>query len=111
MIHCVSGKLMEVSVTTVINCRINWQTAIGMSNVANIVVERSSDGTWTVSVSNINGILWKFIGTDNAVFQSVVAREYIIDTLPPVTGCCGSMMSELKDVSMKIMRASIYHKM
>ncbi|MBE3087071.1 MAG: lamin tail domain-containing protein [Bacteroidetes bacterium] len=43
--------------TTVINCRINWQTAIGITNAVKIIVERSQEGNWSVSVYRLNGNL------------------------------------------------------
>jgi hypothetical protein len=43
--------------TTVINCRINWQTTIGITYAVKIIVERSQEGNWTVSVYRLNGNL------------------------------------------------------
>ncbi|MEI8225553.1 MAG: lamin tail domain-containing protein [Bacteroidota bacterium] len=43
--------------TTVINCRINWQTAIGITNAVKIIVEKSQEGNWSVSVYRLNGNL------------------------------------------------------
>lgn len=57
-------------ITTVINCRINWQTNIGITNAVNIIVERSKEGNWTVLINSLSGIL---IGTasgiDNELFS------------------------------------------
>jgi Lamin Tail Domain/CHU_C Type IX secretion signal domain len=57
-------------VTTVVNCRINWQTDIGISDAVKITVERMQDGNWIVSVSTINEILiGTTSGTDNELFS------------------------------------------
>jgi|WetSurMetagenome_2_1015567.scaffolds.fasta_scaffold02840_8 hypothetical protein len=39
----------------VVNCRLNWQNDIGTTQAAKIIVERSKDGYWTVSVYSPNG--------------------------------------------------------
>jgi hypothetical protein len=44
-------------VTAIVNCRINWQADIGTASCVRILVERSADGNWTVSVSSISGSL------------------------------------------------------
>ena len=48
-------KIDGNQITTVINSHINWQTVIGTINATNIVVERSKDGIWSLSVTKING--------------------------------------------------------
>lgn len=47
-------------ITSILNCRINWQTNIGINDAVRIVVERSPSGGWTVTVSRLNG---NMIGT------------------------------------------------
>ncbi len=47
----VDGSLL----TAVVNCRINWQADIGTASCVRILVERSADGNWTVSVSSVSG--------------------------------------------------------
>jgi hypothetical protein len=61
----VKGKM----VTTLINSRINWQTSIGITDPTKIVVERSQEGNWTVSVYLLNGnLVGMASGTDNELF-------------------------------------------
>ena len=56
-------------VTTVVNCRINWQSDIGITNGTRILVERSTEGYWTVSVSSVSGsLISSGSGTDNQLF-------------------------------------------
>ena len=63
-------KVKGSLVTTLINCRINWQTDIGITNVVKIIVERSQQGTWTVSVSRMNGtLIGTTIGNDSELFN------------------------------------------
>jgi hypothetical protein len=57
-------------ISTVINCGINWQTDIGITYPMKILVERSKDGNWTVSVSRMNETLPGAVsGTDNELFS------------------------------------------
>ena len=44
-------------ITAVINCPINWQSDVSINNTIKIVVERSQEGTWIVSVIRLNGDL------------------------------------------------------
>lgn len=63
----VKGKVL----TTVVNCRINWQTQIGITDPVKISVERSKEGNWTVSVCRINGnIVGSASGADSELFTS-----------------------------------------
>ena len=63
----VDGKTL----TTVINSRINWQTDIGSANPAKISVERSQEGTWTVSVSLMTGVpVGTGTGVDKELFST-----------------------------------------
>lgn len=53
-----SLRLVKISngiIATVLNCRINWQTSVGINNPAAIKVERTADGIWKVTVSNVSG--------------------------------------------------------
>jgi hypothetical protein len=57
-------------VTTVINCRINWQTDIGITCAVRITVKRSQDGIWSISVNRMNGsLVGTSSGTDNELFS------------------------------------------
>jgi hypothetical protein len=57
-------------VTTVINSHLNWQTVIGINDAAKMVVERSVDGNWDLSVFRMNGTLIKAgTGTDVEFFN------------------------------------------
>jgi hypothetical protein len=47
-------KVKDNLVTTVINSHLNWQTVIGINDAAKMVVERSVDGNWDLSVFSIN---------------------------------------------------------
>jgi hypothetical protein len=63
-------KIDGNQITTVIDSRINWQTSIGTLNAAKIVVERSKDGNWTLSVTKINGTsVGNSSGTDKQLFN------------------------------------------
>jgi hypothetical protein len=56
--------------STVVNCRINWQTDIGISNAVKISVERSKDGNWSVSVNMQDGsIMSATSGFDSELFD------------------------------------------
>ncbi len=62
-------KIDGSQVTTVVNCRINWQTDIGTASGVSIFVERSADGNWTVSVSSISGgLITTTSGLDKELF-------------------------------------------
>jgi hypothetical protein len=62
-------KVKGSTLTSVVNCRLNWQTEIGITVAANIIVERSQEGSWTVSVYRLNGNLIRTsTGTDNELF-------------------------------------------
>jgi hypothetical protein len=62
-------KVRNGILTTVINCRVNWQTTIGIGAAARLVVERTDAGTWNVSVYRMNGILVsQATGFDNELF-------------------------------------------
>jgi hypothetical protein len=41
--------------TPVISSRINWQTQIGISSAVRILIERSQEGRWDISVLRLNG--------------------------------------------------------
>jgi hypothetical protein len=64
-------KVNGNQVIPVINCRINWQTDIGIANSVKIAVSRSPEGNWTVSVFRRNGELIRSVsGFDNELFSS-----------------------------------------
>jgi Lamin Tail Domain/CHU_C Type IX secretion signal domain len=57
-------------ITTIVNCRINWQSDLGINNAAKILVERSQAGNWTISVSRLTGnLIGTTFGTDNELFN------------------------------------------
>ena len=57
-------------ITSILNCRINWQTNIGINDAVRIVVERSPSGGWTVTVSRLNGnIIGTAFCTDPELFS------------------------------------------
>lgn len=66
-------RLMKVKgsiLTTVVDCRINWETSVGISKPVKIIVERSPVGNWTVSVFSLNGnSLGITYGADNELFS------------------------------------------
>jgi len=63
-------KVKGNNITTVINCRINWQTDIGVTCPAKIFVERSKDGNWNISISKMDGTLIGIAsGTDIELFS------------------------------------------
>jgi hypothetical protein len=57
-------------VTTVINCRINWQIAIGITGAVKIIVERTQEGNWIVSVYQLNeSLVGTASGADSELFN------------------------------------------
>jgi hypothetical protein len=66
-------RLMKVKGNTlacVVNCRINWQSTVGISRAAKISVDRSAEGNFTVSVHTLAGILLGIsYGSDNELFS------------------------------------------
>ena len=63
-------KVKGTILTTVVNCRINWQTSVGISQPLKIIVERSPEGNWIVSVFSLNGnSLGISYGADNELFS------------------------------------------
>ena len=50
------SKIMGNEIITVVSCRINWQTRIGAEDAVRIIVERTTEGIWTVSVYTLDGI-------------------------------------------------------
>ena len=64
-------KVKKDVLTTVVNCRVNWQTSIGINDAAKINIERSPDGTWTVSVLRLNGNSTETTsGSDSELFNT-----------------------------------------
>jgi hypothetical protein len=63
-------KIDGTKITTVIDSHVNWQTGIGAANTARIVVERSKDGVWSLSISTIEGTqAGNSSGSDNQLFN------------------------------------------
>jgi len=63
-------KVKGTSVTTVVNCRINWQVNIGITTPVKIIAERSPEGIWSVSASALNGIVLQMsTGNDKELFS------------------------------------------
>jgi hypothetical protein len=59
-------KIKGSILSTVVNCRINWQTEIGTVSPVKINIERDKNGRWDVSVYRMNGSLIRSSsGTDN----------------------------------------------
>ncbi len=55
--------------TTVVNCRINWQTTIGINDAVRLNIERTSEGEWTVWVYRPDGnLIGSASGTDSELF-------------------------------------------
>jgi hypothetical protein len=73
-------KVRGNAVTTVVNCRINWQTAIGPNTSVKIVIERATDGRWSVAVFYLTeDLVSKSTGTDNELFACqwfIVSYKY-----------------------------------
>ena len=73
-------KIRGSSVSTVVNCGLNWQTVIGTANAAKISVERTPDGNWNVSVSRLpEDLVTAATGTDNQLFDCgwfIVSYKY-----------------------------------
>jgi hypothetical protein len=62
-------KVDGSSVTTVVSCKLNWQTVIGTSGYARIIVTRETDGRWLVSVFRPSGdLLSTSSGRDSELF-------------------------------------------
>ena len=62
-------KVNSTQVIPVINCRINWQNDIGITNPVKLVVGRSREGNWTVAVYRSNGeLIQTNSGFDNELF-------------------------------------------
>ena len=62
-------KVKGNAVTIVVNCNLNWQSVIGSAGTAGIVVERTNEGKWTVTVSLLaDNPLCVSTGTDNELF-------------------------------------------
>ena len=64
-------KIKGNVLTTVLNCRINWETTIGITTATRIIVDRSPEGNWSVSVYRINGsLIGSNSGSDKELFSS-----------------------------------------
>jgi hypothetical protein len=65
-------KVKGAALATIVNCRLNFQTAIGSAAYAKIEVGRSSEGIWEVSVYRMNGtLLTQSNGSDKEIFSPV----------------------------------------
>jgi len=63
-------KVEGTTLTKVVNCKINWQSDIGIADPVKIIVERSAEGGWKVSVFRMNGISFgSWNGYDNELFS------------------------------------------
>jgi hypothetical protein len=63
-------KVKGNQLACIINCRINWQSDIGIINAVKIIVERAEDGSWKVYVYRPAGILISSSsGTDKELFS------------------------------------------
>jgi len=63
-------KVKGTSLTSVVNCRINWQNDVGIAEPVRIVVERSAEGNWSVSVFRMNNTSFGVSkGNDNTLFS------------------------------------------
>jgi len=64
-------KLKNGQLTTVANSHINWQTSIGVTDVAKIVVERTMEGNWSIEVYMLNeDLVGSGSGTDTELFSN-----------------------------------------
>ena len=70
-------KVKGDEVTTVVNCRINWQSIIGTDNPVKIIVERTTSGKWSVSAFYLPGDL---IGTSTGTDAELFPCEWFIIT-------------------------------
>jgi hypothetical protein len=62
-------KIKGSQITTVVKCHINWQTDIGTVKTIKIVVDRTMNGLWTVTVSeNKANLIGTASGTDKELF-------------------------------------------
>jgi hypothetical protein len=65
-------KVKGKEVTTVINSHLNWQTSIGIKDATKIIVERTPEGIWTLSVYRLNGdLIGMATEPDIELFQAV----------------------------------------
>ncbi len=73
-------KVKGNAVTTVVNCRVNWQSQIGAGAAVRLIAERTTSGNWSVSVYSLQGdLLNTSQGTDNELAASnwfVISYEY-----------------------------------
>jgi hypothetical protein len=63
-------KIKKGSLSIVATCPVNWQNNIGTLNVSKIIVERTSTGSWSVSIyDHNNNLKGTGSGTDNELFN------------------------------------------
>ncbi|MCE5345277.1 MAG: lamin tail domain-containing protein [Bacteroidales bacterium] len=64
-------KVKGKAIIPVVNCRINWQTEIGMADAVKVNIERTQEGIWSVSVLRRDGTSFTTItGIDTELFSS-----------------------------------------
>lgn len=62
----VNGSLL----TTVLSCPVNWQNDIGIYDAASVIVERTAEGSWSVSAYGTDGsIKGSAAGIDTEIFS------------------------------------------
>jgi hypothetical protein len=66
-------KVKGNQITTIINCMINWQTDIGITNPVKILIERSKEGSWSVTISRLNG---NVIGTSSGIDDELFSQTW-----------------------------------
>ncbi len=65
-------KIKTGTASVIISCPVNWQNDIGTDQAAQIIVERTTAGSWTISVFDQNEILkGAASGQDNELFSPV----------------------------------------
>jgi hypothetical protein len=70
-------KVNGSQISTVVNCRINWQTDIGTTTAVKFIVERTQDGNWTVTIKRLTGsIIGISSGTDKELFNQMWFEVY-----------------------------------
>jgi hypothetical protein len=64
-------KIKGTVISSVVNCRINWQNDIGENDGVRIAVERSKEGLWSSSVYRLDGsLITSNSGSDIELFNS-----------------------------------------
>jgi hypothetical protein len=64
-------KIEDGSVSVIIKCRLNWQSDIGIAKTAGIIVERTGDGSWSISVlDDDDNLISAGYGSDKELFSA-----------------------------------------